>query len=214
MWSRYQERKANVEIAQAKEETARQKIQAKMESARLEAQKEAARQEILQEAFRAVQVRADAHPERFAVYERPLRTIIKNMDEGDTMQVHQLADNISAKDAKHCGPRRAPRSEESVTYADGSYVVNRLSFTEGEIVLELEQGGTTIKGYLTQLDQDDRSSFLKSLDRYKEEELPFSMDLQLNVIHTSKKLKYASILGEGAPREGKHCKQLSQILGS
>lgn len=216
MEAQLKEETAHME-AQAREETARLVAQARAETARMAAQEEIARQQLLQKAFRALQDRADACPQHSAVSERPLRTIIRTFAEGDTGQEEQeklMPDTMQAQEAAQCRPRRSLRRGEAVTYADGSYVVNSFIFTEGDIVLELEQEGTTIKGYLTQLDRADRTGFLKSLGRYKTEELPFSMDLQLNVVHTSQTLNYAYILGEGAPRKGKHCKQLSRILCS
>lgn len=215
MWSRYQGRKTKVELEaeRTKQADAQEETRQKEEEERTK--QEALRQETLKEAINALRSNADADPERFASYERPPRTIAKTLEEDDTVQVNQMPDEIPAEEAKKCGPRRAPRSEETITYADGNYVVNSRRYDEGEVVLELEQGGITIKGYLTQFDDGDRAKFIESLDRHeKEETLPFSMDLQVNVAHTRKKLKHAVILGEGAPREGKSCKPLNQILGN
>ena len=55
---------------------------------------------------------------------------------------------ISQKNVAHAELHAAKRE---ITYADGCYVVNSRRYDEGEIVLELEQGNTQIKGYLWQL---------------------------------------------------------------
>ena len=106
-----------------------------------------------------------------------------------------------------------PRSEERTTYADGCYTIKARNYEEGEIVLELQQGDTVIKGYLSQLDDHDKEAFIQSLNKHElEDELPFTMDLQFNVIHTKRKLKYSLIIGEGMPRKGKICIPLDSIL--
>lgn len=96
--------------------------------------------------------------------------------------------------------------------AGGLTCVGQRRFTGTEKIC-LEQGSTSIKGYLWQFDENDRAAFIASLDKHeKEDSLPFSMNLQLNVIHTRRKLKHAIIIGEGAPRKGKAYVQLDDIL--
>lgn len=213
MWSRYNQRKERVEIE--KERTRQIEIQAQAEAQRTEAetQQQQAQQETLREAISALRERADSSPEHYALYERPIKTLVNTLNDRDTISISPMPDKIPASEAKKCGPPRAPRSEEVITYADGNYTVNSRRYDEGEVVLELEQGATTIKGYLSQFDEQDRLDFIASLDRHEREDtLPFSMDLQLNVVHTKRKLKYAIIVGEGSPREGKNCLPLDDIL--
>ncbi len=199
MWSRYQKRKEK----EAEEKTRQMEIDT---SSRRE-------QDFLQLSYMAMQALADSRPDQFSGYETPIRKIAKTMENSDTMSVEDIPDKIPADMVRKCGPRRAPRSEEIVTYADGSFIVNSRRYDEGEIVLELMQGSTSIKAYLSQLDENDLSNFIASVDRHeKEDELPFSLDLQLNVIHTKRKLKHAVVIGEGLPREGKKCIPLDDIL--
>lgn len=206
MWSRYQQRKENRELEH--ERTEQMKAQETGETAR-----ERERQETLRAAFVALQSRADNFPDQFASYERPMRTMVKMLDASDTVTVGDTNDKIPADMAKKCGPRRMPRSEERTTYADGCYTVKSRNYEEGEIVLELQQGDTVIKGYLSQFDDHDKEAFIQSLNKHEhEDELPFTMDLQLNVIHTKRKLKYSLIIGEGMPRKGKTCIPLDSIL--
>ncbi|MGN0008677.1 MAG: hypothetical protein ACI33N_03355 [Desulfovibrionaceae bacterium] len=213
IWNRYQTRREK-EIAE--QEHTRQAAlleQTRQKEEEEKTKQEIARQETLREAFRGLQAHADADPERYASYERPTRNIIKTMAQDDTVELYEKTGGIPAKIAQKCGPRRAPRSEEVVTYADGSYIINSRRYDEGEVVLELQQGNTSIKGYLWQFDENDRAAFIASLDKHEREDfLPFSMNLQINVIHTRRKLKYAIIIGEGTPRESKICVQLDDIL--
>ncbi len=207
MWSRYQKRK----VKEAEEKTKQTALE---ESSKIEMERQRTEQEFLKLSYMAVQALADSRPEQFSGYETPIRTIAKTMENTDTMSVEGIPDKIPADMVRKCGPRRAPRSEETVTYADGSFIVKSRRYDEGEVVLELMQGSTTIKAYLSQLDESDRSDFIASLDKHeKEDELPFSMDLQLTVTHTKRKLKSAFIMGEGLPREGKKCRTLDDILG-
>lgn len=205
-WNRYMSYREKLKLEQERTK------QAQAQETERTAQ-EKARQETLKEAFTALRSHAEADPVRYAPYERPVRVMVKNLEDADTVEVCQNGDKMPAEAVKQCGPRRAPRSEVSVTYSDGSFIVNGLRYDENEVVLELEQGGVTIKGYLWQLDDEDRAAFGESLDKHeKEDPLPFSMDLQVNVVHTGKKLKHAIIVGEGAPRAGKNCIPLNQIL--
>lgn len=237
IWSRYQTRKQIIEqeqertkqeqertrqmLAIAEEETARETCKQEASKANFAAMQEtnraafAAMQETSRVAFAAMQAVADASPEQFAGYERPVRALVKAMEPQDEIVIGNTEDRIPATIAKECKPRRAPRSEETTTYADGEYTVVRRDYDEGEIVLALRQGATTIKGYLRQMDDRDKAAFRASLNRHEEEEeLPYTMSLVLNVVHTGKRLKYADILGEGAPREGKACYRLDDILES
>lgn len=195
---------------EAEEKTRQMEIEA---SSKIEIERRRKEQDLLQLSYMAMQVLADSHPDQFSDYESPIRNIAKTMENSDTMSVEDIPDKIPADMVKKCGPRRAPRREGIVTYADGSYIVNSRRYDEGEIVLEQMQGSTRIKAYLSQLDENDLSNFIASVDRHeKEDELPFSLDLQLNVIHTKRKLKHAVVIGEGLSREGKKCLPLDDIL--
>lgn len=206
MWFRYQTRKEK----EAEEQTKQMQIE---ESSKIEKERKQIEQEALRLAYKAIQEHADSLPEQFSGYEAPICKIARTMEKSDTMEVANLPDKIPADMVRKCGPRRAPRTEERVTYADGSFIVNSRRYDEGEVVLELMQGSTSIKAYLSQLDENGLSNFIASLDRHeKEDELPFSMDLQINVLHTERKLKSAVVIGEGLPREGKKCIPLDDIL--
>lgn len=201
-WNRYQTRKEHVEIEQ--ERTKIEKEHTKQEEIR---------NKVLLEAFQALEKRIDPMFDNLSVYERPIRSLVKTLDDSDAITIGDTAERIPAFEAKKCGPKRAPRSEEILTYADGNYTVNAICYDEGEVVLVLEQNGQTIKAYLSQFDEEDRKVFRESLNKHEQEdELPFSMDLQLNVVHTKKRLKHAFVINEGAPREGKSCLSLSQIV--
>lgn len=195
IFKRHTERKENVEIEQ---ERTKQEIE---------------RNKTLQSTFHVLEKRAGSSPETMGAYERPVRSLIRTMEDNDSIIIGQTAEKIPAEEAKKYASRRAPRSEEAVTYADGNYTVNAICYDEGEIVLELEQGGQVIKAYLWQFDENDRRIFRESLNRHEQEDaLPFSMDLQLNVVHTQRRLKHAVVIGEGAPREGKSCVPLRKIV--
>lgn len=115
MWSRYQQRKENVELeherteqvrAQKTEETTREqehteqvKVHEKEETAR-----EQERQETLRAAFAALQLRADTAPDQFGAYERPIRTIAKMLDASDTVIIGDTNDKIPADMAKKMWP--------------------------------------------------------------------------------------------------------------
>lgn len=142
-----------------------------------------------------------------------MKNLINHTGDRDTIEIGDNGDPMPAEIAKKCGPKRAQRSFERTTYADGNYTVNSRRYDEGEIVLELLQSDIVVRGYLNSLDDRDRDAFIQSLDKHeKEDDLPFNMALQLNIIHTARIIKYAEIVGEGAPRKGKTCIPLKDIL--
>ena len=144
---------------------------------------------------------------RAGVYEGRLCTIARSLTQASSLPVERPSQTKQTTEA--AGERPSRR------YADGSYVVKALLYSEGDIVLELEQDGLTITGCLHLLDEKDRASVFDSLNkRLHKETLPLSMDLQLNVTHTSSRLLYATLLGVGMLREGKNCKRLRQLLAS
>lgn len=195
MWNRYQERKEKKDCKQ--EETIA----------------EIARQDTLRVVFDTLRKIVDDDPNRFASYERPIKNIVGKMTTGDSIKLDISTEAISFEDIKHCYPKRPTKNEEQTTYADGIYTIKSRNYDEGNIVLELEQENVLVKGYLWQLDETDLASFIDSLNHLeKTAELPFEMNLQINIIHTSKRIKYGIIIGEGLPRVGKKCVKLTDII--
>ena len=159
-----------------------------------------------------LRARAENEPAKYLPYEQPAKHLVRCLEEGDTID-YGGGEIIEADVAKKMAPKRLPRTPEQVTYADGDYLLHKSVYTEGEPVLELAQGDHTIKAYVSQLDDADKKAFLDSINaRLLNEELPLTLSLQVNVTHTARSLKYASIVGQGAPREGRDSKLLSQIL--
>ena len=211
MWSSCRQRKENREWEH--ERTRQTEIR---ESEKTEREK--VRQETLRAAFVAVQLRAAASSAHPGSCERAVRTRTGMTEAADTATAGETMDKLPADMAQKGDPTkgdpcRMPRSEGSATCADGRYIVNSRKYEEGEMVLELQQGNAKIKGYLSLLDDNDKEELIKSLNKYElEDNLPFAMDLQINVIHTKRKLKYALIIGEGMPREGKICVPLDSVV--
>lgn len=171
-----------------------------------------AREKTLQVAIDALAARAQAEPEKFTSYERPVRHIVRTLEERDTLQIGH-SQPIPADIVKQLNPKRLPRSEEQLTYGDGAYILKKRNYEEGELVLELSQGDIDIKAYLWQLDEADAKNFVDALnDREQQENLPLTLDLQINLIHTARRLKYGVILGMGDPRKGKVCKTLETLV--
>ena len=168
---------------------------------------------IAQEAVHTLQTFADSNPQQYSRYERPIKALIKTMHKEDTISFNEFEDKIPAEDAKKCGPKRLPRSEEQTTYCDGEYIIRGDNLDEDEMIIELEQDGTPVKGRLDQMDEADKAAFIEAYaKRMMTERGSFTMNLQLNVVHTGRMLKYAMILGEGEPRPGKKCKKLVDVL--
>ena len=173
----------------------------------METKSQEQRNQVLLHAIDLLNERAQQDPGRYAQYERPMRILVKSLSDGDSIEIGKTGKKMKAQIARQSTPPRAPRSESQISYADGEYIVNSRRYDEGEIVLELEQHGVKIKGYLNQLDDADKDAFIASLDKHeREDNLPFYMKLQINVEYTQRTLKHGIIMGEG-----KKCLPLNEI---
>lgn len=163
------------------------------------------------ETLRVLQAVAENNPEKFVGYERPPRTLVNMMDEDDEI-AFEGSEPIAKTEARKVAPKRLPRSEEKTSYADGDYFLKAINYTEGEPVLIISQNGQDVKAYISALDEADSKELLDNIgERQLTEELPLAISVQVNVRHTARRIKYASIVGVGAPRTDRDHLALSDI---
>lgn len=148
----------------------------------------------------------------FSPYERPIKTLVNTLDDEDTISFPGSTEIAATKEeAKMALPKRK-RSEEKTSYADGEYVLNSIDYSQGELLLFLSQDGQSIKAYTSQLSDDDAKALFDDISiRQRNEELPFSLVLQINIKHTAKKIKSGSIVGVGKIRDDKNHAKVSTL---
>lgn len=145
--------------------------------------------------------------------EKPTKILISSLEENDKISFNNDPEKIPAPEIKKYAPPRAPRSEETTTYADGVYTVLGRHYENEEILLELKQNGVHVDAHLDMLDNNDRQAFWDEINRMESEgAFPMTMDLQINVVHTSKKIKGVFLIAQGSPRENKTIKTLDSVL--
>lgn len=145
-------------------------------------------------------------------YEKPLRTLImKGIGENDVISLD--GEKAKAEEARQLFPRKE-RSTTSTSYADGEYLLHAINYTaDDQPVLLLSRDGMEIKAYTSQLSDDDANNlFMDIVTRQRTEALPISIELQINIHHTARKIKYGSVVGVGPQREGKEHKHLREII--
>lgn len=157
---------------------------------------------------------AENNQQQIQPSERPPRKLVSLMEPEDTIFFTEET-GMEKEQARQAAPKRLPRTEEQTTYADGEYVLKSITYTEGEPVLYFSQGDHDAKAYISALSDEDAERLLSDIHtREQTEAMPFSLKLQMNIRHTARRIKYASIVGSGDPRPDKTHKTLAQLVAS
>lgn len=164
------------------------------------------------EAINALRVVAENNAARYQPYEKPAKVLVSTMEEDDVVSFSD-GDEMDKEEARKSMPKRLPRTEAQTTYADGEYTLEDINYTQGEVMLVLSQDGVPIKAHTNQLSNDDAEKLFTDIQkRQLSEDVPLSIDIQMNVHHTSRRINFGSIVGVGNPREDKFSKRLSSIV--
>lgn len=188
-------------------------LEARKESKNQEIQKEAIRahESIVLKAIEALDANAKNNNRKYEYYEQPNRTLMNSVEHDDAIAFGD-GPSIPLPEARKTLPRKK-RSEYEISYADGTYTLDAMHFTDGDIVLQLRQEGVQVKAYTSQLSEGDSERLLENINRQlSEEDLPFDIDLQMNVQHNIRTIKFGSVVGFGEPRPDKAHKRLSEII--
>jgi len=136
--------------------------------------------------------------------ERPIKTLAKKLGDLDTLRVGKRPE-LNGFIARKLVEIKQPRTPRESYPCDGAFLLCKinLKYPKHSIVLELEQDGKPINAFTEKLP----SSVAKLLlDRVNEKrnsnELPFPIELQIDVFCTKKKISYGSIVALGKPRGG------------
>lgn len=212
IFSRYNRRKEREAELNADTSQHKQNTEVAMKALDTATQLSKQHSEIALKALDVLQTMADNSPEKYAGYEKPVRSLINSLDDNDEIGISDYP-MMSAIEAKKSGPKRMPRSEEKTSYADGEYLILNQNDSQGEPIFTISSDDIDVTGYISALDEIDQRNFIKEIDHKRvTTPLPISINLQVNIIHTKRKIKYASIIGIGNPRPDKNHKKLSEIL--
>ncbi len=139
---------------------------------------------------------------KFDNLEKPVRALIQGMEEDDKITFPGSTEPLKFYDAKRLYPRK-PRTRRIEGPIDSNFLITDLKL-ETPVHVTLERGGVSFKA-LVDLPEEMVENFYHILEeKHKNEEMPFSLDLQVHATLTERKVHAAIIEGIGQPREGAH----------
>lgn len=148
---------------------------------------------------------------QMASYEKPTRSLVTRAASADDRLLLE-GEKIDITEARKMFPRQK-KSEQTTSYADGEYLLTKIDYSLGELLLFISQNGHEIKAFTSQLSEEDQDKLFQEIaTRQKTEALPLPISLQLNVHHTTRKFKYGSVIGIGKPRQEKQQNSLADIF--
>lgn len=145
---------------------------------------------------------------KFDDLEKPIRSLIQGMEPDDKITLPGSSEPLPYYDVKHLYPRN-PRTRNIEGPIDDKYLITDLKL-ETPVHVTLEKGGISFKA-LVALPDNMVADFYKTLEeKHKNEEMPFSLDLQIHASVTERKINSAIIEGIGKPRED--AKDITKII--
>lgn len=142
--------------------------------------------------------------------ERPFKKLTTSLADDDRISVAG-GPILPGIEAKQIVKIRSPRTTEVITPCDGAYILEKLDLTGQAPVLELSQGDFSVKAYLEHLSPEAKQGLLDFIDERLENRQAVSLNLQIDVRYTGKKVKYGSIVGVGTARPSMDHNTLAQL---
>lgn len=162
------------------------------------------------EAIQALRNVAEENRSVYSYYEKPVKNLVNSLGKDDTLQIAG-SEEIGKQEAKKALLKQV-RSRESTTYADGEYVLTDINYKQGELIIFIEQDGIPVKAYTSQLSDEDKAALFDAVKvKQFEEDLPFTMNFQINIHYTQKRILFGSIIGLGGPRADRTHIRLNQV---
>ena len=136
--------------------------------------------------------------------EKPITELTKSLEDFDTLKIGK-EQPITGFVARQLTKLKQPRRVRESYPCDGAYLLCKINLTQPKhsLILELEQDGKPINAYTEHL-PDSVTKILLDLvsEKRSHNQLPFPIELQIDVYCTKKKITYGSILAIGKPRSG------------
>lgn len=134
----------------------------------------------------------------------PMRTYAASLGSETTLSVAG-SPPVLATEVKNILRQTTKKLPTFNVAADGDYMLLGIELKKDPPMMLIQQSGTdkTISASLLRMPPQMQQGLVKKVEQgLTERTLPLSIDLQLDVYFTEKMLKYASIVGVGAPRTG------------
>lgn len=175
------------------------------------AQEQSREHKVAVEAVRALKEVALQNGFEAARATKPIRSFVRSLESEDRISVAGSG-VVTGDEAKKALEQKRTRSQEVSIPCDGRYVLEKLDVTHSIPVLELSQDGVPVNAYLEHLASDTKEALIKTLkDRLEIRKEPAMLELQIDVHTTSKRVKYGSVVGTGAPREAMNHRRLKDL---
>jgi|GEM_PF-3762625 len=131
---------------------------------------------------------------------RPIRRLVQGMRRGETVAV---AGGEPLTKREVAPQVRVPRGEQVTRYVhgDGQFSLLGLSLKNAIPGLLISQGNKQTTALLERLDPEVKENLLAALEnRLDQQQVPYFINLQIDVYYTEARIQYAVVVGVGAPR--------------
>jgi hypothetical protein len=155
-------------------------------------------------------VTEDSHAENY--FAQPIRNYANQLDPEDSLSIAGSPPMKVKKVRSLFRLKRRPRSRTRWSGCDGAYICTGLDLEQKIPRLRIEQGDVAIMALIGRLSNNESSALINKIkERMEKQEMPFRLNLQLNVYFTNAGIKYATVVGVGSRREQLYPHKLQDI---
>lgn len=145
-------------------------------------------------------------------YEQPIRSYADSLDRKDSLNIANTVPMKQSSAKVALRARRRPPSRTRWVPCDTAFICLGIDLEQKDPRLKLQQEDILITAFLGRLEDDERISLMKRVDeRVDKRQMPFRLNLQLDVYFNDTGIKYATVVGVGASRDELKQYRLSDI---
>lgn len=180
-----------------------------------EAVEEARQAQILEVLGKAVDKIGSVSPsdrQRESDYTQPIRDYTKHLAPTDRLSIAGVPPVKVERAREFYKARRRPRSSIRWSGCDGVYNCTGLDLAQRVPRLKIEQDGFPVLAQLGRLSEDESRSLIEKIkERIEQRQMPFRLNLQINVYFNDSGLQYVTVVGVGLQREKLHPHRIVDI---
>ncbi len=144
---------------------------------------------------------------------KPVRSYINTIEKSETIAVGNGQDYPKSV-AKNMIKKPAIDDKTYYVWADGNFDLLGLELSQEIPALRIAQGGKTVTALLERLDVETKNNLLRKIDqRLGLKQVPFPIDLQVDVYFSGNRISHASIIALDTPRTERRTFPLVSIPG-
>lgn len=145
-------------------------------------------------------------------FSQPVKEYTRQLSSDDYVSFAQTPP-IEVEEAKSIfRTKRRPRSRTRWVACDDAYICSGLNLEYPQPRLEIEQDGIKIAAFIERLTQPEKEELLNKIDqRIEKHQVPFHLNIKLNVYFNNTGIKHASVVGIGSIRENIKIHRLEDI---